>query len=103
MRLGHEKLIRTLEQEFDGFNFNFHQSQYHIHSLEHNLQAISKDHESLLSKFTKMNQELQTLRMQQKTSDILKRELKIGIETYQHKNKEKKKLLNPYSKRLMSP
>ena len=86
MRLGHEKLIRALEQEFDSFNFNFHQSQHHIHSLEHNLQVISRDHESLLSKFTKMNQELQSLRIQQKASDTLKRELKIGLETDQHKN-----------------
>ena len=81
MRLGHEKLIRALEQEFDTFNFNFHQSQHHIHSLEHNLHVISRDHESLFSKFTKMNQELQSLKMQQKASDTLKRELKIGLET----------------------
>jgi len=58
IRLGHEKLIRALEQEFDSFNFNFHQSQHYIHSFEHNLQVISRDHESLLSKFTKMKQEL---------------------------------------------
>ncbi|KAM1068396.1 hypothetical protein ACFX2A_000372 [Malus domestica] len=86
MRLGHEKLIRTLEQEFDNFNFNFHQNQQHILSLEHNLQVISRDHESLLGKFTKMNLELQSLRMQQKTSDTLKRELKIGLEIDQHKD-----------------
>ena len=36
-----------------------------------------------------MNQELQSLIMQQKASDTLKRELKIGLETDQHKNKEK--------------
>ncbi|KAM0978418.1 hypothetical protein ACFX2C_014389 [Malus domestica] len=90
MRLGHEKLIRALEQEFDSFNFNFHQNQQHIHSLEHNLQAISRDHESLLGKFNKMNQELQSLRMQQKASDTLKRELKIGLETDHHKNKGKR-------------
>ncbi|KAM2285283.1 hypothetical protein ACFX1S_037897 [Malus domestica] len=29
--------------------------QQHIHSLEHNLQVISRDYESLLGKFTKMN------------------------------------------------
>ena len=81
MRLGHEKLIRALEQEFDNFNFSIHQSQHHSHSLEYNLQVISRDHESLLSKFTKMNQELQSLRMQQKASDTLKKELKIGLET----------------------
>ena len=65
-RLGHEKLIRALEQEFDNFNFSIHQSKHHIHSLEHNIQIISRDHESLLSKFTKMNQDLQSLRMLQK-------------------------------------
>ncbi|KAM1694418.1 hypothetical protein EV1_033136 [Malus domestica] len=62
--------------------------QQHIFSLEHNLQVISRDHESLLGKFTKMNQELQSLRMQQKASDTLKRELKIGLEIDQHKGKE---------------
>ncbi|KAM2152215.1 hypothetical protein ACFX1R_046569 [Malus domestica] len=35
-----------------------------------------------------MNQELQSLRMQQKASDTLKRELKIGLEIDQHKGKE---------------
>ena len=95
MRLGHEKLLRALEQEFDSFNFTFHQSQHHIHSLEHNLQVISRDHESLLNKFTKMNQELQSLIMQQKASDTLKRELEIGLETTNHHKNKEKEVIEP--------
>ena len=102
MRLGHEKLIRALEQEFDSFNFNFHQNQQHIHSLEYNLQVISRDHESLLGKFTKMNQELQSLRMQQKASDTLKRELKICLEIDQHKNKGKE-VIEPIEQEANEP
>ena len=91
-----------MEQEFNSFNFNFHQNQQHIHSLEHNIQVISRDHESLLSKFTKMNQELQSLRMQQKASDTLKRELKIGLEIDQHKNKGKE-VIEPIEQEANEP
>ncbi|KAM1814204.1 hypothetical protein ACFX11_027891 [Malus domestica] len=76
--------------------------QQHIHSLEHNLQVISRNHKSLLSKFTKINEELQSLRMQQKASDTLKRELKIGLETNQHKNKGKE-VIEPTEQEASDP
>ena len=49
-----------------------------------------------------MNQELQSLRMQQKASDTLQRELKIGLETDQYKNKEKE-VIEPIEQEANEP
>lgn len=53
MRLGHEKVIRALDQEFISFKFNFHQSQHQIHSLESSLQTLPRDHVALINQFIK--------------------------------------------------